>query len=128
MRTFDFRTPRFTVDFPVRVVVQDSVQTARCAEICCGGMRLVTSTPMVVDLPVTIQFTYRGVCLDIPARVVHDTGESQGVQFLCDTGQQREDIARLIGLLGIDCGSSKFRHSKQPWRREDIDGLSPWRT
>ena len=112
MRTFDFRSPRFSVDLPVHVIVGDRVQPARCTEICCGGMRLETAEPMSIDLRAIIQFAYRGVSFDIPARVVHHTGESQGVQFLCDTDLRRENVARLIGLLDIDCVSSKLRRAK----------------
>lgn len=122
MRNFDYRSPRFPVDLPVHIVVQDSVLIGHCTDIGHGGMRVETPETIPVDLQTVIQVGYRGMHINIPARVIHHTAASKGVQFLCESDAQRQDVMRLIELLGLDSEESTSTHRY----RQDAAPLSPW--
>jgi len=105
MRNFDYRAPRFPVDLPVQVEVENVAQTGRCTEIGFGGMRLVSLAPLAADVNAVIQICYRSMFLKIPARVVHQDADGNGMQFLWESDKQKEGVARLIDLLS---GSTEY--------------------
>lgn len=105
MRSFDYRAPRFPVDLPVQLVVENVVQTGRCTEIGFGGMRLDSPSLLSAEINPVIQISYRDVFLEIPVRVVHQDAGGKGMQFLWETDEQKQGVTRLIDILS---GGAKY--------------------
>jgi PilZ domain len=99
MRKFDYRAPRFPVDLSVRVTLNANTCVGRCTEISAEGMRVTTREPLSVDFIGSVQVTYKSITLAVPVRVVHCGTGCDGLQFLCESDEQREDVARFVELL-----------------------------
>jgi PilZ domain len=99
MRKFDYRAPRFPVDLSVRVTLKGETCVGRCTEISAEGMRVTTSEPLSVESVGSVQVTYKSFTLAVPVRVVHCGTDCDGLQFLCESDEQRDDVARFVDLL-----------------------------
>lgn len=99
MRKFDYRAPRFPVDLWVRVTLKGDSWEGRCTEISAEGMRLTSQEPLAVDALGSVQVTYKGITLAVPVRVIHCSSECDGLQFVCNSDEQREDVVRFVDSL-----------------------------
>jgi hypothetical protein len=99
MRKFDYRAPRFAVDLPVRLTLEDSTQFGRCTEISTDGMKLHVYEPLSVDAGGVVQVTFQNVSLEIPVRVAHCGSGCEGVQFVYCSDEERDDVIRFIAIL-----------------------------
>lgn len=99
MRKFDYRSPRFPVDLSVSVTLQENTCVARCTEISAEGMRVTTAEPLTVDAVGSILVTCENTTLGVPVRVVHCSSGCEGLQFLCKTDEQRDEINNFIKML-----------------------------
>jgi hypothetical protein len=99
MRKFDYRAPRFLVDLPIRLTFEDSMQEGRCREISTEGMKLEVRQPLSPDSAGTVRLRYHEFSIDLPVRVAHSGSSYDGVKFVFESDEQREDVSRLVALL-----------------------------
>jgi hypothetical protein len=99
MRKFNYRVPRFSVDLPVHLTFEDSTQAARCTEISTEGMKLEVRVPLSPESTGTVRLTHRGVTLDIAVRVAHSSSSHDGVRFVYESDEQRDEVSRLVEIL-----------------------------
>ncbi len=99
MRKFDYRAPRFAVDFPVQMRFENSVQQGRCLEISTEGMKLEVRQPLGPDACGTVVFTYQDFTMELPVRVAHSGSFYDGVKFINTTEEQRDEVNRFVTRL-----------------------------
>jgi len=99
MRKFDYRAPRFAVDLPVRLTLEDSTLFGRCTEISTEGMKLELREPLSVDAAGAVHATFQTVSMDLPVRVAHCGSGCDGVQFVYGSDEERDEVIRFIALL-----------------------------
>jgi hypothetical protein len=90
MRKFDYRVPRFQVDLPVLLTLEESTLFGRCTEISTEGMKLELRKPLSIGAGGAVHITYQNVSFDLPVRVAH-----------CDAGcdGERDEVIHFIGML-----------------------------
>ena len=99
MQKFDYRSPRFTVDLPVRFSLENSTRMARCKDISVEGMKLELRDPLPLESVGTISVSYEGLAVEISARVTHCQPNCNGLRFIYETDEQRNQVARLTARL-----------------------------
>jgi hypothetical protein len=99
MRKFDYRAPRFAVDLPIRLSLEESTLFGRGIEISTEGMKLDVSGPLAVDTPGAVHVTFQSVSIDLPVRVAHCGSGCDGVQFVYGSDEERDEVIRFIALL-----------------------------
>jgi|SRR5579872_1970510 len=99
MRKFDYRAPRFPVDFPVRLSIDGSTQPGRCVEISTEGMKLELREPLAPDSNGVVRFGFQDVSLELAVRVAHSGVSFDGVKFVYETDEQRDEINRMVARL-----------------------------
>lgn len=99
MRKFNYRVPRFAVDIPIRLTFDETSQVGRCKEISTEGMRLEVRDPLAPDTAGTVHISYQGVALELTVRVAHSSSSHEGVRFVYETDEQRDEVIRLVALL-----------------------------
>jgi hypothetical protein len=99
MRKFDYRAPRFAVDLPVRITFGESVQQGRCKEISTEGMKLELRDPLSPGASGSVRLSYQDVFLDIQVRVAHSGPTYDGVRFVYESEDQRDELSRLVARL-----------------------------
>ena len=99
MRKFNYRVPRFSVDFPVRLTFNESIQVGRCTEISTEGMKLEVREPLCPDSAGSAHISLEGVTLDVAVRVAHSSSSHDGVRFVFESDEQRDEVTRLVGIL-----------------------------
>lgn len=99
MRKFDYRVPRFTVDFPVRVTQGGLTQLGRCKEISSEGMKVVLREPFSPDSFCAAHFDCEDLSFKMPVRVIHSGADSGGLKFIFESDDQRDAVGRLMEFL-----------------------------
>lgn len=98
MRKFDYRAPRYSVELPVRLTVDDAIYIGRCTEISTEGIRLELDQPFETGITGVVRLSERGMTADIPVRVCYSNSDHVGLKFLYDSDEQHEEIIRLVNL------------------------------
>jgi PilZ domain len=99
MRKFNYRVPRFSVDLPVHLTFDESTQVGRCTEISTEGMKLEVREPLSPETSGTAHISYQGVTLDVAVRVAHSSSSHDGVRFVYESDEQRDEVSRLVEIL-----------------------------
>jgi len=99
MQKFDYRAPRFVVDFPVQLKVLNSSHIARCRDISENGMRLEIRDPIQPDSFGEVFFSYQGLNFALKVRVAHAGIAYDGLSFAYESEDQRAEILHLISRL-----------------------------
>jgi len=99
MRKFDYRAPRFNVDLPARLTLEQSTQFGRCTEISTEGMRLEFTEPLTVNAAGVVHVVFQSAVLEMPIRVAHCGQGADGVQFVYGGDEERDEVVRFISLL-----------------------------
>jgi hypothetical protein len=99
MRSFQYRAPRFPVDFPVHVTQGDATQLTRCREISVDGMKLDLGG---AHFPFSCGFIQLGdgisrlkIAFQVRSRAI----DSIRVMFQNQSSEQSEAVCRLIESL-----------------------------
>ena len=108
MQKFDYRTPRFTVDFPVRIKMLNSLYLARCRDISEAGMRVELDDPFPPDCSGEVSFCYQELSFELPVRVMHTGTTSHGLAFVYQSEEQRQAILHLISHLATQRPSASL--------------------
>jgi hypothetical protein len=99
MQRFDYRSPRFPVDLPVRLTADNATRVARCRDISREGMRLELNPPLPPDAHGTVSMTYRDQTLQLNVRVAHAGETEAGMKFIYASDSERNAVAHLIASL-----------------------------
>jgi hypothetical protein len=99
MRKFDYRVPRFQVDLPVLLTLEESTLFGRCTEISTEGMKLELRKPLSIGAGGAVHITYQNVSFDLPVRVAHCDAGCDGVQFVFGSDEERDEVIHFIGML-----------------------------
>jgi hypothetical protein len=99
MQRFDYRAPRFLVDYPVQLTVEDATIAGRCKEISTEGMRLELYEPVAPNSMGMVTMNFESLSVELPARVTHTEPHSAGLKFIYKSERQRKDLERLVTLL-----------------------------
>jgi hypothetical protein len=101
MQKFDYRTPRFAVDFPVQLKIQDALHFARCRDISEDGMRLELREPFPPRSCGEVFFSYKNLSLDLRVRVTHAGDTYDGLKFIHLSEEERTKIFHLMSRLAV---------------------------
>jgi hypothetical protein len=99
MRKFDYRVPRFPVNLPVRLTLEEETLVGRCREISTDGMKLELAESLKVDAAGAVHVTFRDVSLDLPIRVIRCGEGCDGVQFVYGSDEEKDEVIQFIALL-----------------------------
>ena len=77
----------------------DATQPGRCVEISTEGMKLVLPQPLVPDTSGTVRFAFQDFDLELPVRVAHSGASFDGVKFIYESEEQRDEINRLVARV-----------------------------
>jgi hypothetical protein len=99
MQKFDYRAPRFAVDFPVKLKMLSSLHIARCRDISEDGMRLELGDPFPPESCGEVSFSYQELSLDLYVRVTHAGVGCDGLKFLYESDEQRAKMLLLMSRL-----------------------------
>ena len=96
MHKFDYRAPRFAVDFPVELKMANSLHIARCRDISEDGMKLEIRDPFPPDVCGEVSFSHQGLDFALRVRVAHAGLAYDGLKFIYQSKDQRTEILHLI--------------------------------
>ena len=102
MRKFDYRVPRFAVGLPIRLTFDDSTQMGLCTEISTEGMTLEVFKPLSADSLGRVHVDFNDVELDLAVCVAHSGSSCDGVRFVYQSEEQRNEVSRLIAVITTD--------------------------
>ena len=99
MHRFEYRNPRFPVDFPAQFYTANKTLAGRCTDIGIKGMRL--------DLPDMSYPAAKGwsLCIiktgaiELKARVARIGSTHCGLEFICDSHAEQSAVAHLLAKL-----------------------------
>jgi hypothetical protein len=99
MRKFDYRSPRFPVDLPVRLTWGDLTRFGRCREISTEGMKLELNESFCPTTVGALDLCYEDVNLRLPVRLTHSGPNFDAVKFVYESIEQKDAVARLVACL-----------------------------
>ena len=99
MQKFEYRSPRFAVDLPVRVTFENSTVPGRCRNISKEGMRLELREPLPPDTRGTVLLDCHDTRLELSVLVTYSGKAHEGVEFIYNSDSEREAVARLVASL-----------------------------
>jgi hypothetical protein len=75
------------------------MQDGRCTEISTEGMKLELREPLNPDCCGTVRLSYKDITIEVPVRVAHSGSSYDGVKFVYESDEQRDELIRLVTLL-----------------------------
>ena len=113
MRTFRYRAPRFSADFPIRLTIGESSHLARCKEISTFGMKLEIGRPLVCGSRGTLQLSFEQFSFSLPFLVTNSQAEIGGISFIYESDQQRSDVNQLLAWLRTEKSCTSLAVNRQ---------------
>ncbi|MGP8258731.1 MAG: PilZ domain-containing protein [Acidobacteriaceae bacterium] len=101
MQRFDYRSPRFPVDLPVRLTAENTTRLGRCRDISREGMRMELGQPLPPDACGTVSMTFQNQTLELNVRVAHAGATQDGMKFIYTSDSERNAVARLLASLTL---------------------------
>jgi hypothetical protein len=101
MQKFEYRSPRFPVDFPVQFAVQNLMLAGRCTEISVEGMRLEFQEPLPPNSRGTVFMNYQGNTVELKVRIAYAGEMHTGLEFIYESDQERSEVADLVASLAV---------------------------
>jgi hypothetical protein len=99
MQKFEYRTPRYMVDLPVVLTLQEGKFAGRCKEISKHGMRVELLQPVAPEASGTVCISYNDYSIELRVTVAHSGAKSDGLKFLFESDRDRSAVERLVSLL-----------------------------
>jgi hypothetical protein len=99
MKKFEYRAPRFGVDLPARLTVENSAMAGRCREISRDGMIFELGQPVLLNTFGTVAITFHDRTIELKARVAHVDGLRAGLEFIYAGDSERTTVAQLVASL-----------------------------
>ena len=100
MHKFNYRTPRYVVDLPIRLVLDDFVIDARCKEISRDGMQLEVGQSLPSDFHGLALLEWHGARLELRVRIAHTGAPQDAVRFVFESEKERNAVADLVARVG----------------------------
>jgi len=98
MQKFEYRSPRYQVDLPVLLILEDSSVSGRCREISSEGMKVEFLQPVARNCRGTLRIGRGDTCLEVRAEVARTGASNDGVRFLFGSENERRALERLVAL------------------------------
>jgi hypothetical protein len=109
MRKFDYRAPRFAIDLPVRLTIDNAIYIGRCNEISTEGMKLELDQSFETGCTGIVRLNEKGIIIDLPVRICYSNSDHTGLKFLYESDAQRDEIVRVVSLCtGVCFDTSHF--------------------
>jgi hypothetical protein len=99
MQKFQYRSPRFAVDFPIQLTVEQSILHGRCREVSKEGMRVELRQSLSPGVYGTVSLNHQNRSLEICIRVAHTGTGYDGLEFVYKTDQERVAVAEWVASL-----------------------------
>jgi hypothetical protein len=99
MHKFQYRSPRYQVNLPVRLDFGDATFSGRCREISQEGMCLELPRALGAHHQGTVSFRYGAASIEIGVRVVRAGTCGGGLEFVFQSDRERGEIAKLLELV-----------------------------
>jgi hypothetical protein len=99
MQKFEYRTPRYQVDFPVLLALESTSIHGRCREISREGMRVELHEAVTPEACGTVSFSYKELSLEVPVCVARSGAGQGGLRFVFESEKDRGPVDRLVALL-----------------------------
>lgn len=99
MQKFEYRTPRFSVDLPVKFIIENTTLPGRSKDIGKEGMTLELREPLQHETFGRVFLSYQGRSIEIRVRVAHVEGVNAGLEFLPESEAERTSIAQFVASL-----------------------------
>jgi|SRR5450432_3800747 len=110
MYVFQYRAPRFPTDFPVDLVVGQSVLRGRCNNINGSGIQAQFSATAAVGLVGMLTLSHTGDAFKLYARVTYFASGQTGLAFIFRTEQERAQLLSFVeSLAGRHIGHNLLR-------------------
>jgi hypothetical protein len=106
MQKFEYRTPRYLVDLPVRFKLPNASVAGRCMEIGKEGMRVQLQEHVDTNTCGTVSIQYRDLALDLRVCVAHAGSDFKGLRFLFESDKDRAAVEHLVSLVAGNAGPS----------------------
>lgn len=106
MQKFEYRTPRYLVDLPIRFKLEDTSLNGRCLEIGKEGMRVEFQEPVSANTCGVICIYYRDLAIELRVCVAHADGDFKGLKFLFESDKDRAAVERLVTLVSGNAGAA----------------------
>lgn len=104
MQKYEYRTPRYLVDLPIVLNLENSSIPGRCKEISKEGMRAELGHPVAADSSGTVSISYKGLALELPICVAHSGPGQEGFRFVLGSEEDKSAVERLVSLLAAATG------------------------
>lgn len=104
MQKFEYRTPRYPVDLPVLLTLQNATIPGRCQEISREGMKVELRDPVTPDTCGTVSVSYKELSLELPVCVARAGAGLGGLRFILESEKDRSAVERLVSLLASAAG------------------------
>lgn len=104
MQKFEYRTPRYSVDLPVLLMLESARVPGRCREISREGMRVELGQPVAPDSCGSVSISYRELSVELPVCVTRSGPDNDGLKFVFRSDEDREAIERLVARLAGPTG------------------------
>ncbi|HVT99196.1 MAG TPA: PilZ domain-containing protein [Acidobacteriaceae bacterium] len=99
MHKFTYRSPRFAVDFPVQLALDEGVIAGRCKEISTDGMQLELRRPLPADFYGLVCLSWQNVHLELQVRLAHTGTKQEALRFVFASEKERAAVADLVARL-----------------------------
>jgi hypothetical protein len=99
MQRFEYRYPRFTVDFPARLSTANETLAGRCLNISTNGIRLDLAPAVLPGEYGTVALRHQDQTIQLKVRVAHTGHEHSGLEFLFDSAAERSIVTDLVNTL-----------------------------
>jgi len=90
MQRFDYRSPRYPVDLPVRLTAENSTRVGRCRDISREGHEAGVVPAASADACGTVSMTFQNQTLELNVRVAHAGATQDGMKFILYIRQRAE--------------------------------------
>jgi PilZ domain len=104
MQKFEYRTPRYQVDLPVLLTLNNTSVPGRCREISREGMKVELRQPVAPDSCGSVSISYKDLSLELPVCVTHSGPGYDGLKFVFNSERDRSMVERLVALLAGTSG------------------------
>ncbi len=99
MHRFEYRNPRFPVDFPAQFYTANEALAGRCTDIGIKGMRLNLPDIVVPGCQGVVSLHYQNRSIELKARVARIGSTHCGLEFICDSHAEQSAVAHLLAKL-----------------------------
>jgi hypothetical protein len=99
IRQFLYRLPRFKTEFPMDLILGDTVVLGVCVNLSESGLRGTFSYPLAAGTEGLLTLYHGDRSFQIHARIESIKADDARVKFRYDNDQEREDIRRFLKHL-----------------------------